>query len=154
MMPTSATDVAICLYLADCFNSVETAFSGSSCDSGSVSIRSSNAMRTLVDISRLAVESLGDGRRKGDKPLGSEKRHEVFVRKQAAEGVDNKQQPALGDRGFLYENPLAIGFLPVRSDESIGGDPACAPLALAAIATSDVFAGRRALLDDAADRQD
>ena len=54
MMPTSATDFAICLYLADCFNSGETALSGSSCDSGSVSIRSSNAIRTLVDTGGLS----------------------------------------------------------------------------------------------------
>ena len=53
MMPTSATDLAICLYLADCFSSGETAFSGSSRDSGSVSIRSSNAIRTLPDIGGL-----------------------------------------------------------------------------------------------------
>ena len=57
----------------------------------------------------------------------------MFVRKQAAECVDDKQQPALSDRSFLDENPLALGFLAVRSDEGIGRDPACAPCACAAV---------------------
>src|SRR4051812_13950844 len=97
MMPTSATEFAICLYLADCFNSGETALSGSSCESASVSILSSKAIRTLVNTGGLAVEALGDGRRNGDEPLSPQKGHEVFVCKQAAEGVDDKQQPALRD---------------------------------------------------------
>ena len=76
-----------------------------------------------------AVETLSNGRRKGDEPLGSQEGHEVFVCKQAAESVDDKQQPALSNRGFLDENSLALGFLAVRSDECIGGDPACVLIA-------------------------
>src|SRR4051812_6423250 len=110
MMPTSATDFAICLYLADCFTSGETAFSGRSCDSCSVSICCSKAVRTLVDTCGLAVETLCDGGRKCDEPLGSEKSHEVFVRKQATEGVHDKKQPALSNRRLLDEHPLALGF--------------------------------------------
>ena len=63
----------------------------------------------------------------------------MFVRKQAAQGVDNKQQPALSNRGFLDENPLALGFLAVRSDQGIGGDPSCAPLPLRATTTLICF---------------
>ena len=90
MMPTSATDPSRFAAFADCFNSGETAFSGSSCDSGSVSIRSSNAIRTWQTLVASAVETFGDRRRKGDEPLSSQKGHEVFVCKQAAEGVDDK----------------------------------------------------------------
>ena len=43
MMPTSAIDLAICLYFADFFNSGEMALSGRSCDTGSVIYDSSFA---------------------------------------------------------------------------------------------------------------
>ena len=100
MMPTSLTDLAICLYLIGLLDRLGTVFSGSSADMGKTAMERSKPIFTWlrhVNLSTTPSRS-ASGRGSVNSALSAQERDEVFVGEQPAQRVDDEQQAALAHR--------------------------------------------------------
>src|SRR5438128_196045 len=123
MRPTSASDRTIRLYLTVFLVVCGTDRSGKSAATGSTAIRRSKAIFTseVMCLSLHHVETLGQRPGQIKQMLGAKQRDEVLIGQQAAQGVDDEEEPALAHRRPLDHQLLPVGLPPIGAHQRVRG---------------------------------